>query len=585
MSDAQKAFYRDLGYTGSLQDMERAYYNTGAMGVRELTASELAALTSGVIGVTYEVTDLPGRPRYRWDGAQFRPTFVGNTVTPKTNDSDGIDAAIAAIVASGKPGTVALLPEDYAITRDHALVSNVGVIGVPPKLVFSGDIPDAEFSCSGGTRFLLSPGVVGFKWNNVDKGSEETNIAENALSGVLLRGMTFIGGAKAIDIGALRAMGPVFCEFDELYGFDQTSDFAFDFKNFQHCKFGRIYTSTQLTAGSGVRFASQLTNTLLPGNSQFTDEIYTYCKNRLNRSIVFEASGPSGCILNQIKVTGRLQGNRYGAGVPDAISATATNGSADLAVPDGTNFAVGVPVVFHSTAPTNFTVDVVYFVKSISGNTIQLIENTYDAVAVSSGSSGAHTLSLSGFPSIEIKASSGNAIKNSDFGQIDAEAYGNVAAMVIAKTRNCRMFLSEIMTSSTNTALVTRDAEIAIDYAGLTGVTQDLSANFGFSCARNGAGGPYVYSGGSFTLDSAWNGRDVRYTGTGDITITVPNYLPKGFRMSITPTGATGVVTFAAASGGAVFSKSGLRTSGQYATGRLENIANKVYRLTGDLQV
>lgn len=42
-----------------------------AMVVTELTAAQLAALTTGQAGVTYEVTDLPGRPQYRWDGGRF----------------------------------------------------------------------------------------------------------------------------------------------------------------------------------------------------------------------------------------------------------------------------------------------------------------------------------------------------------------------------------------------------------------------------------------------------------------------------------------------------------------------------------
>jgi hypothetical protein len=508
-------------------------------------------------------------------------------VVPQTNDNAGIAAAVAKIVASGKPGAVLYKAEDYTITADIPLVNDVSHIGISPKITFVGNVPDQGYSATGGTRMILSAGVKCFTWNNVDKGSDETNIATFSLQNVKVFGFAFIGGAKCVDVGAYRAMGPVFCEFDQLYGFDQTSDFAFDFKNFQHCQFGRIYQSQSgsMLTGGGVRFASQLSSVLFPGNSQVTGEIFTYSSNRLNRSIVIEASGPSGCILNQFKVNGRLQGNRYGLASPDTIVFT-TNGTDTISVPDGTKFQVGVPVVFVTTAPTNFTLNVVYFVLSIAGNTLKLVENPYDTVAITAGSSSTYNASFSGWPSVEIRAPlTANSIKNSDFGQIDAEAFGNVCAVLVAKTRNCQMFLAEIMTSQTNTALVTRDSEIAISTAGII-FTQDQSANFGFTKVTNNAGGPFVYSGGSFTLDSAWNGRSVRYTGTSDITITVPNTLPKGFEFEITPTGATGIVTFAAASGGAVFSSgSKLRTLGQYATAKLKNIANKVNGLSGDLQV
>jgi hypothetical protein len=575
-----------------------------------------------------------------------------NGVVPATRDSAGIAAAVAQIVASGKPGAVLYEAEDYAITASQPFVSGVSHLGAVGQLTMNGDIPDADFTVTGGTRFIQSAGVTGFVWNNVDKGSDETDIAENACLDFTVDGITFIGGVKAIDTGAQRAMGAMRCRFTRLYGMEQTADHAFDFKNFQHCYFDEIYTSTQLTSGSGVRFASQLSSALLPGNSEI-GEIYTYCKNRKNRSITIEATGPAGCVLNQMKVRGRLQGNRYGAAAVDAITAT-TDGTASIAVPDASVFQVGVPVVFAATAPTNFTVGVVYFVRTLNTGTnrIELIESPWETTSVVAGSSASYTLSYGGWPSIQIWANnSANSVKNSDFGQLDCEAFHNVTALVIAKTRNCVGFLSEIMDSDTSTALVCRDAEIALQTAGHD-VTQDQSASFGYSSVWSSPK-PFVYSGGSFTLDNTWNGRCVRYTGTADITITVPNTLPKGFTFEITPTSTTslnvsttsgsanatttsttnlavgayitgnanipagarvasitnatdfvlsiaatatasgvatvfgrGNVTFAAGSGGAIFSFGNkLRTAGHYATARLSMIANKVSALTGDLQV
>ena len=500
--------------------------------------------------------------------------------------SDGIDSAIAKVLASGKPGTVRYAAADYVVTRDHAIVSGVSHVGVPGVVVSAGNVPDQDFTVSGGTRWVLSAGVTGLKWNNVNKGSDETNIATFAATGFRVYGISFIGGAKAIDTGALRAMGVTWARFEELVGLEQTSDYAFDFKNFQHCWFDRIYTGTQLTTGSGIRFASMLSDALLPGNSEF-GEIYTYCKNRNNRGIVFEATGPSGCVLNQLKVQGRLQGNRYGAGTPDSISCTFTSGQSAIGVPNASLLAVGAPIVFDTTVPTGFTTFVIYFILSrdTGANAITLGESPYDTTPVTAGASGTHTAKYSGFPSVQFHASSGNSIKNSDFGQLDCEAFGNVAALVVAKTRNCKAFLSEVMTSATTTAVVTRDAEISMETSGGSAVTMDQSAQYGWSSIWS-APRPFVYSGGSFTIDNTWNGRRVRYTGTSDITITVPNSLPKGFAFEITPTGASGIVTFAAASGGAVFaSGSKLRTLGQYANARLTVIANKVCSLAGDLQV
>lgn len=35
------------------------------------TVARFTALTTGAVGTTYEITDLPGRPRYRWNGSAF----------------------------------------------------------------------------------------------------------------------------------------------------------------------------------------------------------------------------------------------------------------------------------------------------------------------------------------------------------------------------------------------------------------------------------------------------------------------------------------------------------------------------------
>lgn len=505
-------------------------------------------------------------------------------------NSDGIDAAITSIVQSGKPGTVKYLAQDYSITRDIVLANNVSHVGVPAALTFSGDVPDADFTVTGGTRFILSAGVTGFKHNNVDKAVEETNIAEESCTGVNLYGITFIGGKRAIDAGAYHAMGMVFSEFDQLYGMDQTDDFAFNFVNFQHCEFGRIYTSSQLTAGSGIRLGAALSATLLPGNSTVRGELFTYCKNRKNRSIVIESYGPSGCVLNQMKVAGRLQGNRYGAATPDSITMTFTNASPDIGVANATHFdtlQIDMPVAF-DTAVAGFSVRTVYYVRTRNtGNqTITLAEAPYSTVSLNATATTSGVSRCSGYPSLEIVGRNGCAISHSDFGLIDAEAFGNVCAVSISKTRFCVGYLAEIMTSATNTALACRDVVQGLTYGGQVSLTQDESALYGQVTVQNDAGGPFAYSGGSFTLDASHNNRMYRYTGTSDITITVPNNLPKGFEFGITATGATGIVTFAASSGGAVFSFGNkLRTSGQYATAYLRNIANRVFSLTGDLQV
>jgi hypothetical protein len=522
--------------------------------------------------------------------------------------SDGIDAAIARVVASGRPGRVRYLEVAYSVTRNHALVSGVSHIGIPPTLQFIGNVPDQDFSVSGGTVLNLAAGVTGFTFNNVDKGSNEVNSATFGLVGVWFFGLTFVGGLRAVDIGALRAMGPLWCRVEEVYGFDQTGDYQFDIKNFQHCIFRNIYASTQLTSGGGIRLANMLDGSvLLPGNSTIEGEIYAYCKNRKNRSVVIECNGPTGGTapnLNQLKVSGRLQGNRYQAsGTPDPISITTTSSSSTLSVPNAAQFdlcQIGMPVGW-DVAPSGFTAGIAYFVltRDTQTQTITLGEDHYDTTPVTPTSSGTYTGRISGYPAIEIKSAAGCVIKNSDFGQLDAEAYGNVCAIYIAKVRGCQAHIAEIMTSysysvanvppanSLGTALVCRDAEIGLTYNGLSTFTQDASGNWGFNNCRNLTAGPFILSNStSFRLDASWNGRKVYWTGSSNMTVTIPLNLPKGFSLEWINNDASAIVTFAIDGGGAIRSRNGLRSlAGQGTKVILTNISNKIYSLAGDTQV
>ena len=508
-------------------------------------------------------------------------------------NSDGIDAAVTAILSTGKPGTVEYAAVDYTITRDHVLVDYVSHIGVEASLSFAGDVPDASFSAIGGTRFILGPGITGFKFNNVDRVTEEDKLAESALKSGKMYGITFIGGKRGVDIGAYLAMGPVWWEFDQLYFFEQTDDYAFNVVNYQHCQFGRIYTSTQLQSGSGIRLATACSLTLLPGNSTISGELYTYCKHRKNRSIVIENFGPAaGGSHNQLKVAGRLQGNRYGAATPTSISMTTTSGLPSISVPDTTSFDLmqkGMPIVFAGTAPGGFSANAlnVYFVltRDVANKSITLGEVHDDVTPITPTTSGTFISSCSGFPSLEIKGNKSNIISNCDFGHIDAEAYGNVCAVYLARLAGCKGHLAEVMTSITGSALVVRYCDAVFSAAPGRELTQDSSSLLGHFGVGVGGQMLKTYSGGSFTLSSYWNGRSVRYTGTTDITITIPNNLPSGFSFDITPTAVSGIITFVASPGGAVFSKSGLRTSGQYASASLRMISPRVFVLQGDLQV
>lgn len=528
--------------------------------------------------------------------------LVDKKFRPPTRDSDGIDAAVAKALAAGGVCGIDMEDADYTITRDHLLYPNIVYMGQPGKLQFAGNIPDANFTVVGGTRWLLAAGVVGLKFANTPVTKEAflaatPGIAERACSGTGARDMTFVGGKRAVDTGEYLNMGVVWSTFYNLFGIGQTDPYSMSFVNFQHCVFGRLFTSeagirfgVALPNGSSASITEFGNNNLIPGNSEIIGEIYTFTANRKPRSIVFESFGPaSGCTLNQMKNSGRLQGNRYGLSAPQDIAMSFTSGSPNITVSNAAQFdllQLDMPVAFLADV-AGFVKTTVYFVKSrdAQNQQVTLVEARYQATPINATATTTGTGKVSGYEAVALIARQGCGFLNSDYGMIDAEAFGNVCAFSHENTGGVIGYLSEVMTSATGTAIAPRNAFDDFAVPSVPSITVDESSLFGNPAYSPRGGGPYPYSGGSFTLDAGWNGREVRYTGTADITITVPNNLPKNFRMSITPTGATGVITFTGSSGGAVFSKNGLRTNGQYATASLRNIANRVYRLTGDLQV
>lgn len=580
------------------------------------TRVEFTALNNTNIfpGTVCTITDEATNPMYVYQGGEWNNTVTAttdpvtggsvfssgddgfgvyvNSIVPNPRTSAGINAAVEAIVAAGCIGTVLYEDAEYVIDAPINLHHGISHIGVAAKFAYGADVPENDMTITGGTRFNVSAGVTPFAWNNTDKGSDEVNMASFALNNCKFYGIVFNGGARGISFGALRAMGFTFCEFDELYGFNQTDRYSFDFNNFQYSRFGNIFSRNDLaTESGGVRFSSRLSTTLYPGDSVLFGRIFVQTYQYLNRGIVFEVSGPAGCALNDMKVSGVMHCNRYGnPSTPATISMTSVSGTPDLSVSAG-DFAklpLGMPVVFITTAPTGIPLKTIHYVysRNTGNNSVTLAETHYATAPVTLTSSGTYAATYSGFPAIEFNAThSSNAFTFSDFGMMNAAPTYGIVSLTAEKWRGSKGGLYTFSNSPTDTSLAIRDCDGRIEYSGTNYITQDQSALFGNLAVKNTSVGALYYSGGSFTLNSSYEGRTIRYAGTTDITITVPATLPRGFQFEIVTTGATGIVTFSPASGAYLFSKNGYRTNGQYAAMRMKNISNNAYSVTGDTQV
>jgi len=502
-------------------------------------------------------------------------------------DSDGIDAAIARIVASGVPGVVVYAATAYTVTRDHFLVSGISHMGTPMVKVVTGDVPDF-WTVGSGTVLNLASGVTGLKWNNVDKGTEEPNIMDFALRGVYIHGLCFVGGLRGIHVGAYNAMGAIDFKITDVATFDCTGDFHIDVSNVQFYWFDRIHTRTTLTSGGGFRLGQGLSSALLTGDGHL-GEIFCRCTDERSYGVVIDNYGPNGASLNDICVTGRIHSSRYRAGTPSTASFAFTSGSADVTVANAAEYAymvVGMPVVL-ATAPTGFATDIVYFVVWRDGvDKIRLQEARYQATTgLAAGSTATVQAKYSGFPTFMVRTRDTSCtVKNSNFGNLACEVSGNVLSVLFENVRNSKAHLNNPSTSATNTGYIFRACEMGVTYAGASNITRDASGLAGSVRMINLAGGPLqISSAGARTLDSADNARAIRYSAATDSTWTCPKCPPYGFEMTVTTTGA-GNVLFQEVAGSAIFVKVGKKTNGANSTVTLRNISPTTYSLTGDLQ-
>lgn len=81
-----------------------------------------------------------------------------------------------------------------------------------------------------------------------------------------------------------------------------------------------------------------------------------------------------------------------------SVMASFTSGSTTVGVPDGTKFAVGMPVNF-TTAGAGYAAKQGYIVKSVSGNTITPANDT-EAAAISASATTTLPLESYGFANV-----------------------------------------------------------------------------------------------------------------------------------------------------------------------------------------
>lgn len=184
-----------------------------------------------------------------------------------------------------------------------------------------------------------------------------------------------------------------------------------------------------------------------------------------------------------------------------------------------------------------------------------------------------------------IAGDSTGSVTASNFGGWDIECKGAVATVV---TRNAKgvAFIHEVMPSDTNTGFALRNSAIGFEYIDNAPVTVDSSSNT--ACTfRQVNGGSWTHSSGNITLGPEWNNRVVRYTGSADITVTVPRTLPRGFKCEFYCS-STGQITWVQGTGAVLQnSNATLKTQGSFAETKIQYLSGSsggtVYKVSGNL--
>lgn len=508
---------------------------------------------------------------------------------PTSRTSAGIIEAMQKAQAGGG-GIVQLEPATYTIDIGIPIISGVSIVGILPTMVFSSNIPDQDFLPSGGTQLVVASGINCFYAKNTPNASIPPTLAVGAPSSCGVKNVVIIGGRRGIDTGAIKNIGVQWATFENIFVFNP-EDEAYHFENFMHTTFTNLYWKTAAVGGGGCTWQASLGSTLLPGNSQVTGEIYGHATNF--KSDGFKILGIGGQ-LNELGFKGaRLQFNRHGLLTASDVVLTAATGSQNFTVSDNNQFdlcQIGMPLAIAAGGADALGLfnGTVYFVvsRNTSNNTITLNDTPLQTSAnVTASGNGNVTVKCGGQPGMLIAGDSTGSVTAANFGGWDLECKGAVATVV---TRNAKgaAYIHEIMPSDTNTGFALRNSAIGFDYIDSAPISVDSSSNVA-STFRQVNGGPWSHSSGNITLGPEWNGRSVRFTGSTDITVTVPRVLPRGFKCKFF-CDSTGQITWVQGTGAALRNRAAtLKTQGSSAETWIEYLSGTwggtVYKVSGDL--
>lgn len=437
------------------------------------------AATDGQVGTSLASRGLPT------SGADLAATYVAKVPAPTgiaaTDTANITNLANAAYAAGG--GRLLFQEGQYEITAAGLpVLPRVVYEGVQPSIpqvnhVTGSYLADGDWTAAGGTVLHGTGTGPCFAKNTAAVIPIDDNYGDTEVPGAGFLKMVLSNFTDGIAVGGLNQMGLTWGVIDEIYCTDM-SGWGVNLVNFAHLRIGRI--TTQKCATGGQRYATELPwNVFQPANS-IIDDLYhktptdpSAKARRKAKGIVFESRNDGPGVygsLGQLDVR-RVQTNAYNRALL-SVTATMTSGSADIAVPDGTEFAADMVCVFTSTVG-GFTAGYAYVVLSVAGNNVQL-GNLRGGAAIVPNASGTPTLQTYGQPGILIAGgTAASLIQGSRFGMVDSEGQSS-CAVYLQGLRDVDLTMTAVPTAM-NAGIVVRDSQNSLIH-NRTQVDTDIDA-------------------------------------------------------------------------------------------------------------
>lgn len=398
-----------------------------------------------------------------------------NWKAPHHNEAD-IHAAALKLHNEGRGGRI-ILPvgrdgESWAkIDKSEPLPMYPGILyenhapALVPRAGFA--IPGAfedGFDWKGSGTVFQGDGTFPFLEANATDLSvpDDEDTPVSGLSQVGLRGLGIDGFTDGISIGAANVMGLEHSVLDEIY-VRNCSGWGLSLINAMFTRIGKVFIDSPIdgtTGKGGARFGANMPNSMMsPGNydvGNLTVFLGHSGNARKRKGIEFFADNIADANPTTFAapLVHRLQVNSFRFQALLSVTATFTNGSANVTVPDGSLYEPGF-LVFATADGLGLNKGLAYYVKTVVGNTITLGNHRTAADILATGN-GTLTLQSYGFPHVIVGGRKANTkVHNLRIGEVDVEGHAS-AQMYIEHAANGH-FNCDTYTSESLVAFVMRD--------------------------------------------------------------------------------------------------------------------------------